>query len=130
MSAVAQVHAERADQIAEHRVDDASLSTTTPSQSKITRSKRAISLGDSAALHAAASAWSCCRAGELRGARRLGRAPDLRDDERAAHELDESFQRRVLVLFLAAKLLRLDDDDAVARDAVIAQRKQPLRAAR
>ena len=62
----------------------------------------------------------------LRGARRFGLAPDLRDDERTAHEVGEPFQSCVLVLLLAAKLLRLDDDDTVARDAVVAQREQAL----
>src|SRR5688572_30521738 len=62
----------------------------------------------------------------LRGARRLRLAPHFRHYERAAHELGQPLERGGLVLLLAAKLLRLDDDDAVGRDAVIAQREEAL----
>ena len=62
----------------------------------------------------------------MRGAARPRGPPLLTDDERAPQEFRQPLERRGLVLLLAAELLRLDHDDAVARDPVIAELEQPL----
>jgi len=44
----------------------------------------------------------------------------------APHQLPQALERRLAVQLEAAVALGLDDHDAVARDALIAQRQQPL----
>src|SRR5262249_29876564 len=100
-----------------------SLSTTTPSQSKITRSKRTSVVYGPAALLQPAVPCLAVEALRARGACRLGGLARLARGERAQHEIAKPLERGLLVLLLTPILLRLDHHYSVVGDAVIAQRK-------
>src|SRR5262245_53340718 len=87
-----------------------SLSTATPSQSKITRSKRCATLflrHTPAALQRRVPRLAV-EPPLVRGAARLGLLARFGHDQRARYELAQALERRRSVLLLAAKLLRLD----------------------